>query len=150
MKYYISSIIFFIILQISPSTYGGKYPCTPETSPLMSIESSWPELYIASVELPEECFDGYFAEGISDTLVRKMGIDWPGFLQVLKTHSENQKFIGLILRSINTTLNSEDVRTVDKLAKDACIEELREYCTAISKKTEKTLKEFELLEPGEN
>jgi hypothetical protein len=143
-------IIFSIcIFQFSPIAYGGGYPCNPETSPLMTLKSSWHMLYNASIELPDECFDGYFAEGISDTLVRKMGLDWPGFLNILKMHQENKRFMELIIRSINATVNSEDVRVVDELARTSCVDELKQNCAAISKKAAEALKELAPFDAGD-
>lgn len=106
-------------------------------------------LYNASIELPDECFDGYFAEGISDTLVRKMGRDWSGFLNILKTYPENKRFMELIIRSINATLISEDIRVVDDLARTSCVDELKQNCAAISKRAAEALKELAPFDTGD-
>jgi len=119
------------------------HPCEAETAKLMSIKSTWQEIYKAAIELPPHCFDGYFAEGISDTLVRKMGQEWSGFLSLLVTHPKESKFTKLVLRSINATLDPEDIRAVDRLAKSSCRAELRNYCHAISKQAAAALADYD-------
>jgi hypothetical protein len=98
----------------------------------MSMQSSWSEMQRAALALPPRCFDGYFAEGISDTLARKMGKDWAGFLAVLAQRPQNEAFFRLVLRSINATLDPADIKTVDALARKSCPNELRARCDAIA------------------
>ncbi len=107
------------------------WPCESETASLMTLETAWPDLYLAASALPSKCFDGYFAEGISDTLVRKMGRDWPGFTNLLRKHKNDKKFFGLILRSINATLNPDDIDVIESLSKGSCPSTLRKQCDAI-------------------
>jgi hypothetical protein len=98
----------------------------------MTQKSSWDEMRRAAAVLPPRCFDGYFAEGISDAVVRKMGKDWPGFLAVLANRPEDDAFFRLVLRSINATLDPADIKTVDALARKSCPNELRARCDAIA------------------
>ncbi len=99
----------------------------------MTLKSSWKRIYVAAVALPEGCFDGVFAEGISDTLVRKMGREWKGFLSTLAKHRENKKFMWLVLESVSPSCNPDDLRLVGRLARESCRKELTSQCAAISK-----------------
>jgi hypothetical protein len=138
-------IIFSIILFISQETFSAEtveHPCEAKTIKLMNVKSTWKELYRAALKLPSNCFDGYYAEGISDTLVRKMGQDWSGFMSILVLHAKDQKFISLILDSINATLDPDDIRIVDKLAQDHCLAKLSIQCSNISKQAAAALQEF--------
>lgn len=109
----------------------------------MTLKSSWPSLYAAAVAMPTECFDGYFAEGISDTLARKMGQDWRGFLATLTAHPKESDFMKLILKSINATLDPADIRVVDRLARNSCPAKHRKQCLAISKRAAGALADYD-------
>lgn len=137
-------------LCVAHPVYGAENsgrPCETETAQLMNLESSWSNVYKAAIALPSICFDGYFAEGISDTLVRKMGRDWQGFQTILTKHPNESKFINLVLRSINATLDPNDIRTVDRLANTACNVRIQNHCRSISKVAATALAEFDPPEP---
>jgi hypothetical protein len=114
---------------------------------LMDIKSTWGDIYGAAIALPPACFDGYFAEGISDTIVRKMGQDWSGFLTLLAAHPKDAKFMSLVLKSINSTLDPKDIRVADRLAKSSCRATLRNQCGAISKQAAAALADYNSLVP---
>jgi hypothetical protein len=109
----------------------------------MTVKSSWVELYAAAAALPHGCFDGYFAEGISDTVVRRMGQDWPGFLSILSKHPKDAKFMKLVLESINATLDPKDIRIVDRFARKSCPVERMKQCAAISKRAAAALADYD-------
>lgn len=107
----------------------------------MTMKSSWPELYRAAVALPTRCFDGYFAEGISDTIVRKMGQNWVGFIAILSAHPADERFMSLVLRSINGTLDPKDIKIVGQRATSECPDTLKIQCGAILQKAAEALRE---------
>ena len=118
------------------SVYGGGSEsavprCEAETSVLMTTQSAWAELASAANALPERCFDGYFAEGISDTLVRKLATDWEGFLAVLDGKPSNGPFMNLILRSINESVDKKDIDSITTSAKERCPRRHEASCSAI-------------------
>ena len=123
------------------------HPCEAETAQLMNLESSWSEIYKAAIALPPACFDGYFAEGISDALVLKMGKDWQGFQTILTKHPNESKLMNLVLHSINATLDPNDIRTVDRLANTACNVRIQNHCRSISREAAAALAEYDPLEP---
>ena len=138
----ILSIILFTS-QTALSAENDEHPCEAKTTKLMSVKSTWEELYKAALKLPSNCFDGYYAEGISDTLVRKMGQDWSGFISILMLHPKESKFMNLILDSINATLDPDDIRIVDGLAQHWCLAELSSQCNAISEQAAAALQDYE-------
>ena len=107
----------------------------------MTMKSSWPALYLAAAALPNRCFDGYFAEGISDTIVRKMGQDWAGFIAVLSAHRAEERFMSLVLRSINATLDPKDIKLAAHRATTECPETLKKQCFFILEKAAAALRE---------
>jgi len=142
--------LLLALLCVAHPVYGAENSgrrCEAETAQLMNLESSWSDFYKAAIALPPICFDGYFAEGISDTLVRKMGQDWQGFQTILTKHSNESRFINLVLRSINATLDPNDIRTVDRLANTACNVKIQNHCRSISREAAAALAEYDPLEP---
>ena len=137
------------LLCVAHPVFGAENsgrPCEAETAQLMNLESSWSEIFKAAIALPPACFDGFFAEGISDTLVRKMGKDWQGFQTLLTKYPNESKFINLVLRSINATLDPNDIRTVDRLANTACNVKIQNHCRSISKQAADALADDKLSE----
>ena len=115
--------------------------CEAETKALMTLKSSWPQIYDAGVVLPSRCFDGYFAEGISDTIVRKMGQDWAGFIATLSAHPADERFMSLVLRSINETLDPKDIKAAAHRATMECPDQLKKRCASILEKTAEALRQ---------
>lgn len=120
---------------------SGDHPCEKETAALMEIKSPWSEMYRAAQIMPDRCFDGYFAEGISDTLVRKIGQDWPGFIALLRKEKDTG-FIPLVLKSINETLNPNDVAKVKELAQRSCPRDVSSKCAALLKQIDGAFGEY--------
>ena len=128
-------LLSFSISGVAHAASDPPHECEAESAPLMDLKSSWPDMYAAAVALPRRCFDGYFAEGISDTLVRKMGSDWSGFISLLTDHPDHAQFLSLVLDSVNATLDPKDVRVVQRLSLKSCPSRFRKECGAISRKT---------------
>lgn len=114
--------------------------CEAETKALMTLKSSWPQIHDAAVVLPGRCFDGYFAEGISDTIVRKMGQDWAGFIAILSAHPADERFVSLVLRSINGTLDPKDIKAAAHRATTECPDQLKKRCASILEQTAEALR----------
>jgi hypothetical protein len=109
----------------------------------MTTKASWADISRAAATLPSECFAGYFGEGISDTIVRKCVTDWSGMIEVLaKQHPANDKFFGLVIKSINSTLDPDDIRALKKLADESCPIGVKKKCDAISRQAAKALTDY--------
>ncbi len=140
------SLVLVNLLSLAQASEHGEvlkfYPCEKETNSLMSISTPWAGMFNAAIELPPNCFDGYFAEGISDAIARKMGKDWNGFMRILQHNAQDEIFFSLVLQSINATLNPDDIHAVNQLAKTSCIKEAYEKCLAISNQIKQVLDEY--------
>lgn len=137
------------LLCVAHPVFGAENsgrPCEAETAQLMNLESSWSEIYKAAIALPPACFDGYFAEGISETLVRKIAKDWQGFQALLTMYPDESRFMNLVLKSINSTLDPNDIRAVDRLASTSCLVEIQNHCRSISQQAAAALADNELPE----
>jgi hypothetical protein len=119
-----------------------SHPCERETEALMTTQTSWQKLSRAAAALPPKCFSGYFAEGISDALVGKMGKDWAGFIRTISHESEGDKFFALILKSINSTLNPDDIQAINKLALKSCPATIERRCNAIAHQAKAALANY--------
>jgi hypothetical protein len=147
---WLSSSVLIIALAFASSANAQdakKSPCEGETAPLMTLRTSWDEMHRAALALRPSCFDGYFAEGISDTVVRKVAKDWPGFLELLAKHPQDNVFFRLVLRSLNATLDPDDIRAVDRLALRSCPEAHKTRCAAMAKQAAAALADFDPPEP---
>jgi hypothetical protein len=111
----------------------------------MAIAGSWAELSRAVAVFPGECFDGYWAEGISDTLVRKMGQDWRGFVKELGRQPADGKLFPLVLKSLNATLDPDDLQRVIKLARNSCPVKMSMQCNSIIDRVKKALADYDPL-----
>ena len=137
-------IVVFLLLCFGAVTARAEdLPCVNESKPLMTLKSSWTAIASAADALPAECFNGYFGEGISDVLVRKSAEDWPGFVEELAKHkAPRANFWLLYLRSLNSTLNPDDIKAVSKLAKESCPRSLTAQCSAIWGRTQAALADY--------
>jgi hypothetical protein len=134
-----------LVLSVQPFMIlsAAEQPCINETKPLMTTKTSWADISRAAATVPSDCFAGFFGEGISDTIVRKSVADWSGLLEVLaKQHSANDKLFGLVLKSINSTLNPDDIKALKKLAEESCPIGVKKRCGAISKQAVKALADY--------
>jgi hypothetical protein len=125
------SLSLVAMMAAAAADAADTHPCERETAALMDVHSSWAQIYSATHKMPEKCFDGYFAEGISDTLVRKAGQDWPGFISLLRQHPDDNRFLSLVIKSINETVDPDDVLRVKLLAEHSCQKQASGKCSAI-------------------
>jgi hypothetical protein len=137
------SLALLIAWVAASATSHAEHPCEAETAPLMTMTSSWESMVGAADALPKECFDGYFAEGISDTIVRKMRADWPGFLKTLDSHPQNKKFLHLVLISLNATLDPGDIQAVNHFALSSCPSKYSATCSTISQRAKAALAAYD-------
>ena len=137
-------IVAVLALWLAPiaTVCAEGHPCERETKALMRTQSSWQEISRAAGALPAKCFAGYFAEGISDAVVRKMGMDWAGFIKTLSHESEGDKFFALVLKSINSTLNPDDIQVINRLALKSCPTALQMRCDAITNQAKAALADY--------
>ena len=137
-------IVVFLLLCFGVVTASAEdRSCENESKPLMTLKSSWADMSSAADALPAECFNGYLGESISDALVRKSAEDWPGFLEEPAKHkAPRDKFLLLYLRSLNSTLNPDDIKAVSKLAKESCPRSLTTQCSAIWDRTQAALADY--------
>ncbi len=135
------SVLFFLFIATSLSAQElTHYPCEDETRPLMSLTTSWDNILKAGNNLPKNCFDGYFAEGISENLVVKIGNDWEGFIKLIETHPKHNKFTQLVLSSINSTVLPKDLLLIKQKASNCC-SMFKNLCSAIVKQSRLALNE---------
>jgi hypothetical protein len=140
-----SLLLFLMIALLHVLAVNAKNePCVDETKLLMTIKSSWSDISKAATAIPEDCFDGYFGEGISDTIVRKSTKDWPGFVKELTKHkAPDDKFLLLVLRSLNATLDPDDLKAFEKLAHESCPNSLKMQCGSLVEQARKALADYD-------
>jgi hypothetical protein len=131
-----------LVLVLSmPATTDAAQPraCEMATDSLMNQKTPWPRIHRAAVKLPAHCFDGYFAGGISDNIVRKLGQDWYGFISTLSRHPDDSRFLRLILGSINETVDATDLKVLMRRAR-SCPARLAQQCASVLAKAKEALR----------
>ena len=108
--------------------------CVKETKLAMNKRTSWPTILDSLAVLPVGCFDGYFAEGISDTIMHKMNREWLELMESLPSFMESDRVRELLLRSANEVALPKDLEAANLNAKTRCSIELDLFCTAIIKR----------------
>jgi len=140
MKY---SLALLLILSFasSVSAVEDNQPCVEETRALMNVSSSWEAILKSMQDLPVSCFDGYFAEGISDTFVRKLGAEWDSFHLIYPQFKNNPQVNEIILKSFNATVLSKDLEKIIELGKNRCPNNKNNICNTLTDAAKKVLSE---------
>lgn len=137
-----SIVIFFIIYRSAIADEAESFPCAKETEILMSDSSSWESLMDSLDKLPNSCFDGYFAEGISNTVAVKLVKDWPGFFASYSGYKAKASVNNLLIRSLNASLNPDDLEAIVLLANSECPKEHARICSKMSAGAKTALREI--------
>jgi hypothetical protein len=100
---------------------------------------SWFENYSA-------CDDGYYAEGISDFVVKSLAKQWATLPFLQKEIAKNSKFKSFVLNHIDHTTDANDLRAVLGNAENNCPSDQQSLCKAIETNAETALKEIKDLQ----
>jgi hypothetical protein len=124
----------------NPANAKPAVSCEALTKPFISDQPDWEEYNSFATDLPDHCFDGYIAEGISDSLIKKINSDWPGFMKFVSKKRDTDAFVRLMFRSINESLAVEDLQKLSTRASMQCDRQTLALCKQISKLSHKALK----------
>ncbi len=141
-KIFIYIAAFILISCICFAGDWEDQPCVKETKALMEIKTSWDEIFNSLKELPFGCFDGYFAEGISDTIARKIGKEWKAFFTSYSSFKNDPRVNIIIFGSLNASLNTEDLKNIVRLSQNNCPEGQDKICNILGSKAETALDEI--------
>ena len=121
-------IAFFCCAIISVAQ--GK-SCTPKDAEAADEAvdhlDSWKKVDAARMQFGH-CDDGSIAEGNSEAVARLLVDQWntlPALAGLIKTHPALKRFV---LRHIDSTLNTDDLKKIEALASSSCQKDLLELC----------------------
>jgi hypothetical protein len=95
-------------------------------------QRSWDEMRRAALAAPDS---------MGQAIARKMLEDWQAFLAFLAKQPRDEAFFEVVLRSINPTLDTADLKELDALAHKSCPDAYRARCNAIAKEAAAALKD---------
>jgi len=95
----------------------------------------WHENYLA-------CDDGYFAEGISDFVVRTLAKKWESLSALQSEIAKNTKFKDFVIKHIDATTDENQLEMVIENAKLKCPSKLQNLCNEIRNNAQTSLKEI--------
>jgi hypothetical protein len=92
---------------------------------------NWKQIY-GAFERFSHCDDGAIAEGFTDSVVRLLATHWETLPQVASLESKNPAFGNFVLRHINDTADTTDLKRIARLARTQCPTGQSVLCSAIS------------------
>jgi hypothetical protein len=91
----------------------------------------WKQIY-GAFERFSHCDDGAIAEGFTESVVRLLATHWETLPQVASLESKNPAFRTFVLRHINDTADTSDLKRIADLARTQCPKGHSVLCSAIS------------------
>jgi hypothetical protein len=141
-----STLILFLVVGMFPVhfAYAQKHACTEGEGRHALNEAatlrSWDALY-RSYKSHRQCDDGGVGEGYSESIARILVDQWntlPQFTRLAKIHTEFRAFV---IRHVDATLNTDDVKKIRKKAETQCPTGLRSFCIDLAKQANSALRE---------
>ena len=142
MKKLLSIALFSFMSTLCNAGDLNEQPCINETKGMMIIATPWDEILKSMKDLPSECFDGYFAEGISDTFVKKLAKEWKSFFAGYSKFENEPSIKNIVSRSFNASLDQEDLKKISLLSKDSCPEGNKQLCKELESYAVGAMKEI--------
>jgi hypothetical protein len=93
--------------------------------------ADWKQIYDA-FERFSHCDDGAIAEGFTESVVHLLATHWETLPQVASLESKNAAFRTFVLRHINDTADTSELKRVARLARTRCPNGHGVLCSAIS------------------
>lgn len=115
--------------------------CYDKADTAMTHLRTWRDLRIWYESYPG-CDDGYFAEGISDFVVKSFANRWETLPALQAEITKNPAFKGFVMKHIDATTDDNDLSTTMKNAKGKCPSNLKPLCNQIEKNAQRALKDM--------
>lgn len=89
-----------------------------------------------------QCDDGSIAEGNSEAVVRLLVDKWNTIPELVALTKQNADFESWVLKHIDTTVNGEDLESIERNAKENCGDNRKKICSKISSAASQALQEL--------
>jgi hypothetical protein len=96
---------------------------------------TWGTLY-KSYSLYRRCDDGAIAEGYSESVARILVDHWKTLSELDHLINANSRFKEFVLRHIDSTLDSNDVKKISRNARERCPNGLSDLCNDLKKQAD--------------
>lgn len=130
------SILFCIM--VIPAAYGKS--CTPEQAEaadeLIDHLDSWEKVDNARKKFGD-CDDGSIAEGNSEAVARLLVDHWNTLPKLAELIRHDPPLKQFVLRHIDSTLDTADLRKIMKLATSSCSKNLARLCADLKVSAER-------------
>jgi hypothetical protein len=124
--------LFLLVIAVVNVRAGDL--CNDKADPALFSLKNWNDLSLW-YENYSECDDGYFAEGLSDFVVVSLAKRWKDMPSLQIEITKNREFKDFVLKHIDTTTDSNDLRTIGRNVKTKCPVNLHPLCKEIGKYT---------------
>jgi hypothetical protein len=143
MRRFLSLLIGLLCAFWVVSVRAQTKECTQsQQTEAMSLEAkTWPVFYSAFKQLGH-CDDGAPAEGFSDNVVRLLAHNWNQILDLQKLVASDSAFRRFVLRHVDATTDSEDLKAVLLNSHEHCPASARQLCKSLEAQSQSALKQI--------
>lgn len=127
-------LLLFLLACLATPLASFAKECTREEA--MAAEDiaarlpDWKQIY-GAFERFAHCDDGAIAEGFTESIVHLLATHWETLPQVASFESKNAAFRNFVLRHIDDTADTEELKRVAYLARTQCPKGHDVLCSAI-------------------
>jgi hypothetical protein len=133
-------VILLLLVTILANASGAD-DCYDKADQALTDLRIWQDLRFWYESYPG-CDDGYFAEGISDFVVRSFSNRWDTLPALQAEITKHPGFKGFVMNHIDATADEDDLKSTVKNAKAKCPSNLRPLCDEIQQKAQRALKDI--------
>jgi hypothetical protein len=137
-KYLVATLLLLVTILANASAANI---CYDKADPALTNLRTWQDLRFW-YESYSGCDDGYFAEGISDFVVKSLANRWQTLLALQREITKNSGFKSFVMNHIDATTDENDLRMVVTNSKAQCPSNLRPLCKEIEENAQTALKEI--------
>ena len=125
-------------------------PCTEsvmeEFFQVLPKMTNWQAIHGGSRKFIPVCSDdGVFAEGYTDAVVSTLAERWQEFPILNQVIKREPSFRRFVLRHINASADSDQLRRVESNAQNRCQSSMRKFCDEIAVEAQKAIREISKL-----
>jgi len=103
---------------------------------------SWAAIHESFRKYTPQCDDGFFAEGYSDAVVVQLARRWSTLTELNQISQRDPTFRGFVLKHIDATTDSDDLKAVATNASTRCPKVLKTLCTDIENAAKQAIKDL--------
>lgn len=99
---------------------------------LDNLYDSWDNIYYYYKNYGE-CMDGYFGEGVTDAVVKRLATHWDETSKLIPIFKNTPEFESFVLYNINSSADENDLLKINEVSKNSCPENMSGFCKKVEK-----------------